>query len=252
MSIKVMTDVWANSKARGGTLLVLLGIADYSDDNGRAFPAMRTLAKKSRLSLRQTQRTIQALIEFGELKVNIGDGRYGTNLFQVTLGGRQYDRGNDVNNMGGVTPVSQGGDAHGAEGVTPMSSNPSLRTINESPINNIYKFNGNNNCPYEEILEAFHKLCPTLPKVRKLNDSRKRCIRSMWKEFCQESDDPMELVRELFCLSEASDFLCRRSRGFTWIAGLDWIIDPKNKLKIMENTYANGARPGEIDYSQVS
>ena len=49
-----MTRVWDESKQRGGALLVLLAIADFADDEGKAFPSVQTLAAKSRLSESQT------------------------------------------------------------------------------------------------------------------------------------------------------------------------------------------------------
>ncbi len=68
MSVRVLSRVWEESKAKGGKLLVLLAIADFTDDKGRAWPSVPTLARKARLSIRQTQRAVQELIrDLGEL-----------------------------------------------------------------------------------------------------------------------------------------------------------------------------------------
>ena len=69
MSIAIMNRVWRYSKAEQGQLLVLLAIADFADDVGRAFPSVPTLATKSRLSDRQAQRVLKLLVNSGELKI---------------------------------------------------------------------------------------------------------------------------------------------------------------------------------------
>ena len=69
MSIRVMTQVWEHSSQEHGNLLVLLAIADFADDAGRAFPSVETLAKKARLSERQVQRAIKELRVAKEIEV---------------------------------------------------------------------------------------------------------------------------------------------------------------------------------------
>jgi hypothetical protein len=56
MSIRVMTAIWDCKAYEGGTLLVLLAMADWADDTGgKVYPKLDTLAEKARLSIRQTQ-----------------------------------------------------------------------------------------------------------------------------------------------------------------------------------------------------
>jgi hypothetical protein len=64
-----MNKVWAESKQEGGALLVLLAMADNAGDDCFCFPGTPYLAKKARLSVRQTQRVIDKLISERELKV---------------------------------------------------------------------------------------------------------------------------------------------------------------------------------------
>lgn len=70
MSIRVMTKVWDCPHVGGGSeLLALLALADWSDDNGRCWPAMDSIAHKIRLSEKQTRRVVHALIEAGLVDV---------------------------------------------------------------------------------------------------------------------------------------------------------------------------------------
>lgn len=66
MSIRVMTQVWDCNAYEGGTLLVLLAMADWADDTGgNIFPKMEKLANKARLSVRGAQLCVAKLKEDG-------------------------------------------------------------------------------------------------------------------------------------------------------------------------------------------
>lgn len=113
MSIRVMSRVWAESKHKEGTLLILLAIADFADDNGVAYPAMATLAVKARMTTRNAQLAVRRLTRAGELRVDVGAGPRGCNLFRVSL-------------ATGVQLALGGGEKSDTKGVKPASSEPSL------------------------------------------------------------------------------------------------------------------------------
>lgn len=85
MSIRVMSRVWDYSKSSGGARLVLLAIADFCDDEGRAYPAVPTLARKANLSERATQYALRELQDLGELQIQTNAGRSRSNLYTVTV-----------------------------------------------------------------------------------------------------------------------------------------------------------------------
>lgn len=79
-----MSDVWANSKAKGSALLLQLAIADHCNDKGeQAFPSVAHLAKKMRLSVRQTQNLIKHLQKLKEIQVADQAGPQGVNYYIV-------------------------------------------------------------------------------------------------------------------------------------------------------------------------
>ncbi len=87
MSIEVMTRVWKLSRQQGTALLALLALADWANDDGIAWPAMKTLAEKARLdSERQAQRVVHHLEVAGELFVVRRGGRGKYSLYQVCTG----------------------------------------------------------------------------------------------------------------------------------------------------------------------
>ena len=85
MSIPLTNAVWKHSKQKSGALIVLLAIADYANDEGNAWPAVPTLARKARMSKRNVQRWVRALQRDGELKVLRNEGRRGTNIYKICL-----------------------------------------------------------------------------------------------------------------------------------------------------------------------
>lgn len=80
-----MTSVWERSIQSGSALLLLLAIADFADDDGFAFPSVARLAKKVRLTERQTWSLIGKLKADGELAVGVGGGRGRTNRYRVCI-----------------------------------------------------------------------------------------------------------------------------------------------------------------------
>jgi len=134
-----MTYVWEHSAQKGTLLLLLLAVADFADKDGKAYPSIRTLANRIRMSPRNTQRAVIALVASTELAVRSEDGPHGTNIYQVIInetlplfgvegGGDNLSHANlsgDKKQGRGVTPRVLGGD-------TAMSPEPSL-TVSREP-----------------------------------------------------------------------------------------------------------------------
>jgi hypothetical protein len=79
-----MTEVWENSQHSGTALLLLLAIADYSNDERRiAWPSYETLAKKCRCSKRRVISLMAVLEASGELIIQRQTGRGKTNTYMV-------------------------------------------------------------------------------------------------------------------------------------------------------------------------
>lgn len=90
----------------------------------------------------------------------------------------------------------------------------------------------------KEVYELFNKLCPSLPRVQKLNDSRRTLIRNRRKEKVD--------FKTLFSLAETSDFLTGKSGG-SFQATFDWILKAENCLKTLEGNYRNRPKKDEPD-----
>lgn len=90
MSIRVMTHVWDGFPGGGPDLLALLALADWSDDDGRCYPSIPSIAKKIRLGDKQARRIVHRLIDSKFVLVtgnDLGGGnsrRYQINLDKLT------------------------------------------------------------------------------------------------------------------------------------------------------------------------
>lgn len=88
MSIRVMGDVWARSRAKGSALLLLLAIADQARDDGTAWPSVELMSRRIRMSERQVHRLVSHLIALGELRAERQmnpQGRDLVNLYTVRV-----------------------------------------------------------------------------------------------------------------------------------------------------------------------
>lgn len=86
MSVKIMSLIWHNATdLAGGELLVMLALADWSDDHGKCWPSVPAIAHKSRLSERQVQRILRRLVAAGYLEFEEGRGRNHTNSYLIKV-----------------------------------------------------------------------------------------------------------------------------------------------------------------------
>ena len=90
--------------------------------------------------------------------------------------------------------------------------------------------------PYSEILEAYHTLCPSLPKVQKLSNDRKKAVKARIHDGFT-----VEQMKQAFINAEASPFLTGKVAGRdgrTFKANFDWIMTDKYFVKVLEDKYA--------------
>lgn len=131
MSVRTMARVWEFSQHGGTNLLMELAIADFSDDEGRAYPSVPTLAKKCRISERQAVRVLKILEDSGELKIQKNTGPRGTNVYRLML--RGMTSASPLTPMSPLTPASLTPDIQVQKPLTPMSPEPPLNH-QETPV----------------------------------------------------------------------------------------------------------------------
>ena len=93
--------------------------------------------------------------------------------------------------------------------------------------------------PHKAIVELYHGICKSFPKLRSISDKRKTAISARWKEYNRELDT----FRELFEKAEASDFL-KGKNARNWAADFNWLLSSENMSKVLEGNYDNDKQKG--------
>ena len=108
----------------------------------------------------------------------------------------------------------------------------------EIEFNNIKIEKENNNSKVDEgkpkqIIDLYHQICTSLPKVVKLTESRKKSINARFKEGIT-----LEMFKEAFTKAQNSSFLTgNNDRGFK--ADIDFLINANSLTKTLEGKYDN-------------
>lgn len=105
-------------------------------------------------------------------------------------------------------------------------------------------------CPAEEIIELYHAAMPDNPRVRVLNDARRKTIRARWKEAASleckpfgysSREEGLEAWRQFFEVCADSDFLTGRAPAQPgkppFLADIDFLMSPAGFAKCLENKY---------------
>lgn len=95
------------------------------------------------------------------------------------------------------------------------------------------------------IVDLYHTICVSYPKVKTLSDARKKAINARLK--CYGVDD----FKTLFEKAEASDFL-KGSNDRDWSANFDWLIKDSNMAKVIDGNYDNKDKPHAGSSKKVS
>lgn len=82
----------------------------------------------------------------------------------------------------------------------------------------------------DEIVEAYRKICISLPPLKKITQSRKNSIKSALNDFTKDE------LKNGFKKAERSSFLKGKNRR-GWQATFDWMIDSTNMDKVLDGCY---------------
>lgn len=245
MSVQVMSQVWKSSQHGGSALLMLLAIADFSDDDGRAFPAVATLARKCRIKPRNANYLLRQLQDSNELAVRIGEGPKGCNLYKINVKGLQSSAG--VQSIAGLQAIAGGAAIHCSKPLQPSAANTSLNHQEPSGPQKT-KFPA---CPHLAIRDLYHHALPELPKAKLMGDDRKRAIANFWKWIFTEAksdgqprattaDEALTWTAGYFARARDNDFIMARTprtaSHANWKADLEYLMSSKGRAQVIEKT----------------
>ncbi|NKI96627.1 helix-turn-helix domain-containing protein [Rhizobacter sp. SG703] len=266
MSVQTMAAVWRGSQHSGSALLMMLAIADFSDDKGVAYPAVSTLAEKTRMKPRNAHYLLTTLQESGELVVKIGAGPRGTNLYRIALD--RLDRVQPVAGVQGNAGMQHGAGLQAAAGMQPSArggatgcANP-LHPIAPEPSLNHQEPSGRSLtrpkrpklpvCPHDEIVDAYHEILPELPRALLMEaKGRKEKISDFWgwvltskrsngTRRAETPEEAIAFIRTYFERARSNDFIMNRGvrsgAHAKWRADLEYVIGDKGRVQVIERT----------------
>ncbi len=250
MSVRSLDRVWSGYPGGGSELLALLAMADWSDDDGRCWPSMTAIAKKTRLSRSQAQRIVHGLIEAGFVTVtgNLTGGAPGsTRQYQIKLSsltGSAHATGSasatgSAHARDGSHPCGETGRTHATQ--TVIEPSITVNTLSTAKPDRLERAAGKKSkpdCPHQEIIAAYHEALPTSPRIRDWTPARAALLRNRWNE--DPTRQTLEYWERLFAYCAESDFLTGkvatpRRKPFT--VSLEWLLKPENFAKTREGRY---------------
>lgn len=250
MSIRVMSLIWDAYPGGGGSeLLALLALADWSDDEGRCWPAVAAIAEKARLSRSQAQRVVHGLIGSGFVLVegNEYGGKPGaTRQYRINLKamtGRTGATGSvRATGSADAQEGSHGCAKRGRTGATQTISEPSVhvKVIADEPL---VSSKAAGPCPHQDIINLYHQALPSGRQVKVWNNTREAKLRARWKEEAKRQN--LDWWSKFFGYIAESDFLTGKTSSpgrKPFELDLEWIVTPANFVKIVEGKYHEADR----------
>lgn len=249
MAIRVVTRVWDGYHGGGSELLALLALADWSDDEGRCWPSMPSIARKVRLQEKQARRVVHALIEAGFVTVtNFDAGGAASRRYQINLH-RLTPPVEGSPPLCGSPPADDRNPSPGREATPPLEGSrtvidTSLTTNSlptakaDRPLEQVDGKKSKAACPHQEIIAAYHDAIPTSPRIRDWTPARATLLRNRWNE--DPTRQNLDYWRRLFAYVAESGFLTGKvstpgRKPFT--ASLEWLLKPENFAKVREGRY---------------
>ena len=90
---------------------------------------------------------------------------------------------------------------------------------------------------YQDFVDLYHQLCPSLPKVQKLTEGRKSAIKARWLEY-----PDIEIFKSVFTKCENNQFM-KGKNDRNWVANFDFIFQASSFTKIVEGFYDKMGKP---------
>lgn len=269
MSVRAITQVLEASQHAGTELLMLVVLADYSDDDGNSYPAVASLARKCRMTSRNANYILSTLQASGELRVLKNEGPKGTNRYRIMLAqmGRQALK--QASPLKAASPPEAGFTPEAAFTLKPASATPEagfpkpLKPTSDEPSLNRQEPSvapsaaptrlapAIPSCPYDSIVALYHEALPTLPAVKTMEDGRKKAMAKRWKWIFTKAKtdgtlraateaEALRWMRSFFELANMNDFVMGRtprSAGHeNWRCGIDYLMTDRGLTEVIEKT----------------
>lgn len=150
----------------------------------------------------------------------------------------EYQKRGDENPQGGDVPTSDGVTFQRDPGIRSDVTPGDVPTSDKNP-STIYPSikDSSTKHPYQEYVDRYHSICTNLPRVVAMSDQRKKAVREFAEQFTFDQFD--EICRR----ANVSDFLTGKTSKPGWRADFEFLLRPKQALRILEGGYDSGQPP---------
>lgn len=97
---------------------------------------------------------------------------------------------------------------------------------------------------YKLVVDMFHEICTSFPKVTTLSDKRKAAIKRLMNNHKEEE------IREAFKIAENTPFL-KGDNNRGWKANFDWLINETNFIKVIEHNYDHNKNGDDLNVDRT-
>jgi hypothetical protein len=265
LSVRCIDLVLNRSQHAGTELLMLVVLADYSDDDGNSYPSVASLARKCRMTHRNANYILGALQASGELRVMKNEGPKGTNRYRImlsSLGASEPLKA--VSSLKRTAPLKTASPPEAPFTLKPTSSTPEagfpkpLKPASDEPSLNRQEPShkatsspaGLPACPHRELIAQFVEKVPELPAPRAelwAESAAAKDLAARWKwvlsakratgqRYATTRDEALAWFGRFFEAVAGSDFLTGRSGKWSG-CNLQWLVKAKNFAKVIEGNY---------------
>lgn len=106
-------------------------------------------------------------------------------------------------------------------------------------------------CPVQKVVDLYHEVLPELPKVRLLNDARRRAVQKLWKWVltskktdktprATNAQEALGWIQQYFTIARGNDFLMGRTvrtgEHANWQCDLDFLLTDRGMKHVIEKT----------------
>lgn len=145
-----------------------------------------------------------------------------------------------TSSLDGIQAPWTGNSENKEKGVqAPWTNNKVIKQNNDNKENNkdycqkktfeFGKVRTDNNFNVDKFMQWYNEYCKELSVIRKLTDKRKKAISQLFKNYSEDD------IKQVLINVSNSNFLLGKVTDFK--AGLDWILNENNFIKILEGRY---------------
>jgi predicted phage replisome organizer len=110
--------------------------------------------------------------------------------------------------------------------------NNTLSTKVDNSNSFLSEYSQDNKLNPSDIVDLYHKICKSYPRIRSISESRKKAINARLRTHS------IEEIKEVFEKAEKSSFL-KGANNRNWAANFDWLINETNFCKVLDGNYDN-------------